>query len=215
LLKYGVRSTKEPSKSLNRLPTHPKPYYVVNAITLYRIVTVPVLLWLLFTGKYELFKWGIAFSFFTDLIDGFLARRFGVTSIAGTKLDSIGDDLTVAVALTGLIVLFPGFIQTHLTILIILAAVFLLQLGYALYRYGRMSNFHTWLAKTAALLQGSFLILTFFTGVPSSLFFYFAATTTLLELLEEILLVHLLPEWKVNVHSVLHVIKEKGRNRRG
>ena len=92
------------------MPSHPKPYYFVNAITLYRIVTVPVLLWLLFTGKYEWFKWGIALSFFTDLIDGFLARRFGVTSIAGTKLDSIGDDLTVAVALTGLSVIHPDFI---------------------------------------------------------------------------------------------------------
>jgi len=194
------------------LPAYPKPYYFINAITLYRIVTVPVLLWLLFTGKHELFKWGIALSFFTDLIDGFLARRFGVTSIAGTKLDSIGDDLTVAVALTGLIVLFPGFIQTHLTILIILAAVFLLQLGYALYRYGRMSNFHTWLAKTAALLQVSFLILTFFTGIPSVLFFYIATGITLLELIEEVLLVHYLPEWKVNVHSLFHVRKEQKKN---
>jgi len=197
------------------LPSHPKPYYFVNAITLYRIVTVPVLLWLLFTGKYEWFKWGIALSFFTDLIDGFLARRFGVTSIAGTKLDSIGDDLTVAVALTGLSVIHPDFILANMFILVVLVFVFLIQLAYALCRYGRMSNFHTWLAKTAALLQGSFLILTFFTGVPSRLFFYIAASITLLELLEEILLVHLLPAWKVNVHSVIHVIKEKGKNGRG
>jgi phosphatidylglycerophosphate synthase len=190
------------------LTVHTKPYYLVNAITLYRIVTVPVLLWLLFSGEYLFFKWGIALSFFTDLIDGFLARRFGVTSIAGTKLDSIGDDLTVAVALTGLIVIFPEFVRAQLPILIILACVFLIQLGYAFYRYGRMSNFHTWLAKTAALLQGCFLILTFFTGEPSVVFFYIATGITLLELTEEILLVHYLPEWKANVHSIFHAVKE-------
>ena len=191
---------------------HPRPYYLVNAITLYRIVTIPVLGWLLYTRQDVLFNWGVTISFFTDLIDGFLARRFHVTSIAGTKLDSIGDDLTVAMALTGLIVRHPEFIRTHWVILCVLAVVFLLQLGYAFYRYGRMSNFHTWLAKTAALLQGCFLILTFFTGQPSVLFFYMATSITLLELTEEILLVHALPEWKVNVHSILHVRKEQNRN---
>lgn len=194
------------------MATHKRPYYLVNAITLYRIVTIPVLGWLLYTRQDVLFNWGVTISFFTDLIDGFLARRFHVTSIAGTKLDSIGDDLTVAMALTGLIVRHPEFIRTHWVILCVLAVVFLLQLGYAFYRYGRMSNFHTWLAKTAALLQGCFLILTFFTGQPSVLFFYMATGVTLLELTEEIILVHALPEWKVNVHSILHVRKEQNRN---
>lgn len=193
---------------------HPRPYYLVNAITLYRIVTIPVLGWLLYTRQDVLFNWGVTISFFTDLIDGFLARRFQVTSIAGTKLDSIGDDLTVAMALTGLIVRHPEFIRTHWVILCVLAVVFLLQLGYAFYRYGRMSNFHTWLAKTAALLQGCFLILTFFTGQPSVLFFYIATGVTLLELTEEIILVHALPEWRVNVHSILHVRKEQNLNGR-
>ncbi len=191
---------------------HKAIYYVVNAITLYRIVTVPVLLWLLFTRQYEIFKWGIAVSFFTDLIDGFLARKFRVTSVAGTRLDSIGDDLTVGVALTGLIVIFPDFVREHLTILIVLAIVFLVQFSYAFFRYGRMSNFHTWLAKIAALLQGSFLILTFFTGHPSVLFFYIATGVTLLELVEEIILVYRLPDWKANVHSIFHVWKEQAKN---
>ena len=191
---------------------HKTTYYIVNAITLYRIVTVPVLLWLLFTHHFELFKWGIALSFFTDLIDGFLARKFGVTSIMGTKLDSIGDDLTVAVALIGLITIFPGFVRQHMTILIVLGVIFLVQLGYAFYRYGRMSNFHTWLAKTAALLQGCFLILSFFTGHPSVIFFYIATGITLLELMEEIVLVSRLPRWEANVHSIFHVWKHKKKN---
>lgn len=194
------------------MSTHKRIYYLVNAITLYRIITIPVLGWLLYTRQDQLFNWGVAISFFTDLIDGFLARRFKVTSIAGTKLDSIGDDLTVAMALTGLIVRYPGFIRTHWVILCVLAGVFLLQLGYAFYRYGRMSNFHTWLAKTAALLQGSFLILTFFTGNPSVIFFYIATGITCLELIEEIILVYFLPEWKINVHSIFHVISEQKKD---
>lgn len=51
-----------------------------------------------------------AFLFYTDAIDGFLARRYRVTSLWGAKLDSIDDDLTVFVGLTGIMVFKPEFI---------------------------------------------------------------------------------------------------------
>lgn len=184
-------------------------YYVINGITLYRIVTAPLLLVLLFLKQYDLFKWLLAVSFFTDLIDGFLARKYKVTSILGTKLDSIGDDLTVAVAVTGLFVIFPEFIRQQKWVFIILLALFLIQMTYAFTRYGKMTNFHTWLAKTAALLQGIFLLLTFFTGQPYLLLFYTAAIVTMLELIEEIILVYLLPEWKTNVRGLYWVLTRK------
>lgn len=184
-------------------------YYVINGITLYRIVTAPLLLVLLFLKQYDLFKWLLAVSFFTDLIDGFLARKYKVTSILGTKLDSIGDDLTVAVAVTGLFVIFPEFIRQQKWVFIILLALFLIQMAYAFTRYGKMTNFHTWLAKTAALLQGIFLLLTFFTGQPYLLLFYTAAIVTMLELIEEIILVYLLPEWKTNVRGLYWVLTRK------
>ena len=72
-----------------------------------------------------------------------------------------------------------------------------------------MTNFHTWLAKTAALLQGIFLLLTFFTGQPYLLLFYTAAIVTMLELIEEIILVYLLPEWKMNVRGLYWVLTRK------
>ena len=59
-------------------------YYMINGITLYRIITAPLLVVLLFKGEQELFKWLLGVSFFTDLIDGVLARTFKVTSILGT-----------------------------------------------------------------------------------------------------------------------------------
>lgn len=184
-------------------------YYVINGITLYRIVIAPLLLVLLFLKQYDLFKWLLAVSFFTDLIDGFLARKYKVTSILGTKLDSIGDDLTVAVAVTGLFVIFPEFIRQQKWVFIILLGLFLTQMTYAFIRYGKMTNFHTWLAKTAALLQGIFLLLTFFTGQPYLLLFYTATIITMLELIEEIILVYLLPEWKANVKGLYWVLTKK------
>jgi CDP-diacylglycerol--glycerol-3-phosphate 3-phosphatidyltransferase len=189
--------------------THKQAWYIINGITLYRTIAAPFLLVLLFTKQYDIFKWLLAVSFFTDLIDGYLARKFKVTSILGTKLDSIGDDLTVLVGLIALFVLKLEFIKQHIIIFIILLVLFLLQTTYAFIRYGKMANFHTYLAKTAALLQGVFLILVFFTDDPILILFYAATIVTMLELTEEVILVKLLPQWKANVKGVYWVLKNK------
>ena len=189
--------------------THKQAWYVINGITLYRVIAAPFLLVLLFTKQYEIFKWLLGVSFFTDMIDGYLARKFKVTSILGTKLDSIGDDLTVLVGLIALFVLKLEFIKQHIIILIILLALFLVQTTYAFIRYRKMTNFHTYLAKTAALFQGVFLILVFFTEEPSLILFYAATIITTLELTEEIILVNSLPQWKANVKGVYWVLKNK------
>ena len=70
-----------------------------------------------------------------------------------------------------------------------------------------MTGFHTWLAKTAALLQGIFLLLVFFTDQPFMPLFYAAAIITILQLIEEIILVHLLPQWQANVKGLYWVLK--------
>ena len=189
--------------------THKQVWYVINGITLYRVIAAPFLLVLLFTKQHEIFKWLLGVSFFTDMIDGYLARKFKVTSILGTKLDSIGDDLTVLVGLIALFVLKLEFIKQHIIILIILLALFLVQTTYAFIRYRKMTNFHTYLAKTAALLQGVFLILVFFTEEPSLILFYAATIVTMLELTEEIILVNSLPQWKANVKGIYWVLKNK------
>lgn len=50
-------------------------YYIINGITLYRLLAAPVLVLLILTHQVNVFKWLLAVSFFTDLIDGWLARR--------------------------------------------------------------------------------------------------------------------------------------------
>ncbi len=184
-------------------------FYMINGITLYRIITAPLLVVLLFKGEHELFKWLLGVSFFTDLIDGVLARTFKVTSILGTRLDSIGDDLTVLVAILGLGFLKPRFFIEEWIILVPLGMLFLLQTGFALYRYGRITSFHTYLAKLAALAQGIFLLSFFFFETINYPLFYGAAFITMAELAEEIIIVWLLPQWKSNVRGLWWVLQKK------
>lgn len=187
-------------------------YYIINGITMYRVVAAPVLMVLLFTGNINWFKWLLVVSFFTDSIDGFLARRYKVTSKYGTRLDSIGDDLTVFTATLGLIVVHPAFVKEQIFPLAFLFGIFLVQTSYALWRYGKPSGFHTYLAKLAAVLQGIFLILAFFLPQPISWLFYTAIIVTGIQLIEEIILVKLLPEWQGNVRGLWWVWKGRRIN---
>jgi len=176
--------------------------YIVNGITLYRIATAPVLLFLLWRHELHWFRWLLAASFFTDAIDGYIARKYKVTSVAGARLDSIGDDLTVLVAIIGMLVLKKEFVRQEMITLLILCGLFVIQLIIALARYGKQSSFHTLLAKTAAVLQAAFLLLLYFLPEPLYILFYCMAAVTALDLVEEIILVLLLPRWQSDVKGI-------------
>lgn len=184
-------------------------YSIITGITAYRIVAAPVLLILIFTGNERLFAWLLPVSFFTDLIDGYLARKYKVNSVFGARLDSIGDDLTMLAGIAGLFVFKMEFLKDHWVSVGILLALFLIQTVSALIRYGKISSFHTYLAKTAAIFQGMFLILLFILPDPLPILFYAAAALTMLDLIEEIVLVVLLPQWKVNIKGLYWVLKER------
>lgn len=182
-------------------------YYIVNGITCYRLLAVPVLLFFVFTRQPDVFKWLLAISFFSDALDGWLARRLKVTSEMGARLDSIADDLTFLAAVIGMIVLKPAFLQQHMIIVIVLVTLFLIQTTMALIRYRRMSSFHTYSAKLAAILQDVFLLLLFFMASPPYILFYIASFVTVVNLIEEIILVRLLPKWQADVKGVYWVLK--------
>ncbi|MGB7552334.1 MAG: CDP-diacylglycerol--glycerol-3-phosphate 3-phosphatidyltransferase [Chromatiaceae bacterium] len=79
---------------------------VPNILTLLRIFLIPV-----FVGFFYLpFTWArlacalvFGLAALTDLVDGYLARRWGQTSALGTFLDPVADKLMVAVALVLLV----------------------------------------------------------------------------------------------------------------
>lgn len=182
-------------------------YYVINSITMYRLVSAPFLLLIAFMGQLNLFKWLLAFSYFTDAIDGALSRKFNVASVFGSRLDSVADDATVLVSVVALWLFEPDFIRKEWMIIAGLLALFGVQTIAALVAYKKITSFHTYLAKAAAVAQSFFFILFFFGIGPTQTLFYVAATITAFELLEEILLVIILPEWKTNVKGLYWVLK--------
>jgi CDP-diacylglycerol--glycerol-3-phosphate 3-phosphatidyltransferase len=186
-----------------------KAFLLVNLITFYRLTAAPVLVILLIRDELTTFKYLLALSFLTDAVDGYLARRFNVISILGARVDSVADDLTVMAAIIGLFVYFPGFIRGEWLIAGALAGLYVLQNGLAIIRYCKLTSFHTYSAKLAAILQGLFLVSCFFLTSPLLPFFYLTAGTTIIDLTEEILLIMVLPKWEANVKGMYWVLTRK------
>lgn len=211
-----MKNTSNPSE-INEIGTllfkSPMPVRVVNYITVYRIITFPLLVYLALSENLDLFKWLLLASFFTDAIDGFLARKYNATSILGAKLDSIGDDLTVLAAAIGLFITELEFIRQYKVVFIILIALFLIQVGASFYRYGKISTFHTYGAKAAAVVTAIFLLSVFFLEEIYRPLFFFAAALTAFELIEEIALVAILKDYRSNVKGLYWVWKDKKRKR--
>jgi len=187
------------------------PVRIVNFITVYRIVTFPVILLLLLLGSVGVAKWLILASFMTDAVDGFLARKFNATSLLGSKLDSIGDDLTVLAATIGLLIIKFDFIREQWVAFSLLFMLFLIQVVLSFTRWGKMSTFHTYLAKVAAVVAAVFLLSVFFLDEVHYGLFYAALIITALDLVEEIILVLMLPGYESNVRGIYWVMRRKSR----
>jgi CDP-diacylglycerol--glycerol-3-phosphate 3-phosphatidyltransferase len=186
-------------------------FYIVNAITLYRLTASFFLLFLVLHEKQETFKWMLTISFLTDAIDGFLARRWRVVTEIGSRLDSTADDLTVLMAIIGMCSFKTPFVLDHLPLILFLTGIYLAQLALAFYRYHKPTSYHTYLAKAAAFMQGAFFVLLFFLPQPVDLLFYLAAGITLLDLAEEIILVLLLPRWQADVKGLFWLKQQKAK----
>lgn len=199
---------KRPIFSRSYSPVRQLSFYLINGITLYRAVAAFALLYFLILQKMEPFRWLLAFSFFTDAIDGFLARKFKAVSIAGSRLDSVADDLTMVMGIAGIAVFKPDFVWEQLPLIFLLTGLYLLQLLLALIRYGKPTSFHIYFAKAAAVLQGIFLVLLFFLPQPPLTLFYLAAVVTAVDVLEEIILVFTLPRWKANIKGLFWTAKK-------
>jgi phosphatidylglycerophosphate synthase len=184
-------------------------YYLINGITMYRLVSAPLILLLAIRGELIWFKCLIAMSFFTDAIDGPLSRKYKVTSVFGSRLDSVADDATIFVSALGLWIIFPEFLKKNWMIIAGLFGLFGIQTVAALIVYKKVTSFHTYLAKTAAVAQAMFFISIFFDFGPTYFLFIVSAVITALELIEEIILVFVLPKWDTNVRGLYWVLRSQ------
>ena len=68
---------------------------IPNFITMGRIISVPVIFWLLLTGQSRIAFFVFVCAGISDAVDGYLAKRFNWTSELGSYLDPLADKLLI------------------------------------------------------------------------------------------------------------------------
>jgi CDP-diacylglycerol--glycerol-3-phosphate 3-phosphatidyltransferase len=113
----GIRALDGPSLAVN-LP---------NSITLIRIFSIPLLIWILSSSRFSSQngeKELLASALFiaasmTDGIDGYLARKRGQITTMGILLDPLADKLLIAAAFVTLVQFNPSLVPAWIAVVII------------------------------------------------------------------------------------------------
>lgn len=187
-----------------------KNFNIADWFSFYRVIAAPFLLLLLWIGHRELFTWFLLISYSTDMIDGFLARKLKITSPRGSQLDSIGDQITLMIGLIGLLIFEHNFIKINYALIVIVFIPYIIQMLIAYKKYGKATAFHTYLAKSSALIQGVFILSSLFFS-PNYTMFYIMICIGLLETIEEITLIFMYDQWVSDVKSYFWALKDKRR----
>jgi cardiolipin synthase (CMP-forming) len=104
-----------------------------NLLTAARLIAAPFILYLLWTGAYRTALVWFSIASFTDVLDGYIARRFHAGSRLGALLDPIADKVLLSGSF--LILGLKGIIPFWLMALVL--GRDLLILGFAIIALGR------------------------------------------------------------------------------
>ena len=129
---------------------------IPNAITLVRLLLLPVFVYLLF-GQEDRFAagWLLLGIGSTDWVDGYLARRLNQVSNVGKIIDPVADRLLFFVGVGS--ILIDGSVPTWVAVLVLVREVAIAVATLALAAAGARRIDVTWIGKTATfLLMGAF-----------------------------------------------------------
>ena len=91
---------------------------IVNSISFFRILSAPIILWLILEDKLEYAFWIFIVASFSDIFDGFIARKLKLETDFGKILDPISDKILIFSILLALS--YKNMLATPIIIIIIL-----------------------------------------------------------------------------------------------
>lgn len=123
--------------------------YVPNILTIIRFLLIPIILLFLFSGNYLLAFIFFTISGITDILDGYIARKFNLVSNFGKLMDPLADKLTQISMLAALF--FLNIVPVWILIIVLLKEV--IMVAGASFLYGKsVVVYSRWYGKLATVL---------------------------------------------------------------
>ena len=99
---------------------------IANIITFFRLFSVPIILLMILEDKLQIAFWIFLFASFTDIFDGFIARKLKIVTEFGKILDPVSDKILIFSILIALS--YKSLIELPIVVIIVLRD-FIILLG--------------------------------------------------------------------------------------
>jgi CDP-diacylglycerol--glycerol-3-phosphate 3-phosphatidyltransferase len=176
-----------------------------NAISLTRLLSAPVALWVAYEGHASAYKWFFAAAVASDGLDGLLARLLKAKTVLGARLDAAADTATYLVLFLSVLRLWPDFVAAHSVMLATAIALYATNHLWSLAHFRKLPAYHTWAGKISAVLMAAGMLLWFVSGVGG--LFTAALVASLISVVEQLAITVLLPRWRADVPTFVHALR--------
>ncbi|WP_294082862.1 CDP-alcohol phosphatidyltransferase family protein [Proteiniphilum sp. UBA5384] len=181
---------------------------VPNALSLYRLLAFPLILYFALTGQEKWYTIFLCISLVSDILDGNIARYFKLQTKFGAALDNLADVCTYSMAFLGLFLFKWADIAPHAWILYLFLAIFIISYLVSFIRFGKIPGLHLYSAVSAGYLHGIFFFVLFAFGFYTW-FYYLALIWGILAYTEKILVLLRLDDIKIGVKGLYWLIKSE------
>ncbi len=189
-------------------PQKEKIWNLPNAISMYRLLSFPFLLYLVFTGNESFFATLLCINLVSDAVDGIIARTFKLQTEFGARLDSLADWGTYILAFVGI---YNFKMPDHGNDFWLLYPFIGLIVFYNLlsfFKFRRMPSLHLYSTKMGGYFQGIYFFGLFAYGYYAPIFF-FAMIWGWLSSIEEIIILIRSKELSSNVKGLYWILKSE------
>lgn len=133
---------------------------IANYITILRLISIPAIAYYYLSGQYLIALYLLIFAGFSDLLDGYLARRFEQRTKLGAILDPLADKTLMFVCFLTLV--YTRQIPLWLFLLVVSRDVYIvLGVWFLKWRCKKLYIRPTYLSKLTTFFQLGFLFFTF------------------------------------------------------
>lgn len=198
--------------------------HIPNILTIFRFLFIPIILYYIFTKNYV-----YAFIFFTisgitDVLDGFIARKFDLVSNFGKLMDPLADKLTQISVLTSLVMIkiIPIWILVIVVLkelIMVIGASFLYGKNVVVYSkwYGKLATVLFYLAIVISLISNQLGITGFWSNLDM-LIYCIALICTMFSLIMYIKCLYqdgFIDKSDLNKQTQKVIVKNKWKNKKG
>jgi CDP-diacylglycerol--glycerol-3-phosphate 3-phosphatidyltransferase len=192
------------------MKTNPNPtnFTLPNFLSAYRLASFPWLLWLIYTENEGLFAWILCINLITDILDGWIARKFKLQTDLGARLDSLADYGTYIAAVSGIYTFKYEELGSLGWMLWVFIGLILLYNLVSFVKFQKFPSLHMYSTRIGGYIQGIFFFILFADDYYMGLYLI-AMIWGFLSAIEEIIVLLVLPQLISNAKGLYWVLKNR------